>query len=563
MQLVQLNNELEQRVSDRTSELLLANSAVRESEQRLELALKGADLGVWDWNVQTGAVQYDARWTQMLGYTIAEVPAHFRFWQERVHPDDLPGMLEALESHLAGRAYDFRFPHRLRHKDGSWIWVLSCGRVVQRDEAGTSLRACGTHLDITAHKLAEEALKRSEAFARSVVESSADCVQVFGLDGRLQWMNENARRRLETGGNGAVPILDWKSFWEIGGVGAEAESALEAARNTGVGRFRGRWPATAGMSRWWDVAVTPLPGPDGITEQFLSVSRDVTEQCEAEEALRESDRQKDEFLAMLSHELRNPLAPIRNSVEVLRMVGSNEPVMMSARDMIDRQVTHMVRLVDDLLDVSRVSRGKIQIQKKPLDLALAVVQAVETSRQLVATRRHELTVKLPEEPVRVEGDLTRLAQVVVNLLDNAAKYTDKGGTVWLTVERASDNAVIRVRDTGRGIEPSALKRLFELFYQADRDLDRSDGGLGIGLSLVKSLVQMHGGTVEAHSAGRGKGSEFVVCLPCLPATVGESRAEPIDAPARGRAAASAFWSWTTTSTRRRAWPWCSRSTATR
>jgi signal transduction histidine kinase/DNA-binding response OmpR family regulator len=376
------------------------------------------------------------------------------------------------------------------------------------------------------------ALKRSEAFARSLVECGADCVQVFGLDGKLRWMNENARRRLEAWDADDRPISDWVSFWALGGARAEAEAALEAARTNGIGRFRSSWPKTTDDSRWWDVAVTPIPGPDGPTELFLSVSRDVTEQHEAVEALREADRQKDEFLAMLSHELRNPLAPIRNSVEILRRIGLKDPVLMTARDMIDRQVTHVVRLVDDLLDVSRVSRGKVQLQKEPLDLEKAVQQAVETTRQLVEARRHELTVTLPQHPVRVEGDFTRLAQVVVNLLDNAAKYTERGGKVWISVEANHDRAFVRVRDSGRGIDPPALKRLFELFYQGDRDLDRSEGGLGIGLSLVKRLVEMHGGTVEARSAGRGHGSEFVVCLPCLPAAPERIRSAPIDAPAK-------------------------------
>jgi PAS domain S-box-containing protein len=536
-QLLRLNDELERRVEERTAEVVRADAAVRETAQRLDLALAGADLGVWDWDVATGALRCDARWARMLGYAEAEVPCEHRFWMERVHPGDLPGVTAALEAHLAGRAPDIRVPHRLRHKDGAWVWVLCAGRVVERDGAGRPLRACGTHLDVTAQKLAEEALKRSEAFARGLVESSADCVQVFSHDGRLRWMNENARRRLHAADPGAGWVADWASFWAAGGVRAQAEAALEAARASGVGRFRGLWPAPGGKPRWWDEAVTPVPGPDGGPEQFLSVSRDVTEQCEAEEGLREAHRQKDEFLAMLSHELRNPLAPIRNSVEVLRRLGSKDPLLSAAGDMIERQVKHLARLVDDLLDVSRVSRGKIQLRKEPHDLARAVHQGVETSRQRMEARRHALTLQLPEEPLYVEGDFTRLAQVVANLLDNAAKYTDEGGQVWLTLEADAEAAVLRVRDTGRGIEPSALKNLFELFYQADSTLDRSDGGLGIGLSLVRSLVQMHGGTVEAHSAGRGKGSEFVVRLPRLAGGGPPPRPESAGGPARaGRAA---------------------------
>jgi PAS domain S-box-containing protein len=514
--LLTLNSDLEQRVEARTAELLHANRALRESEQRLELALEGAELGVWDWNLVTGTVQYDTRCTRMLGFSVAEVISQSQFWEERIHPSDLPEVRAALEAHLADRAPHFQVQHRLRHKDGRWIWILARGRVVACDETGRPLRACGTHMDITARKLAEEALKRSEAFARSVVESSADCVQVFSLDGQLQWMNENAKQMLEVGGSHGCPSRDLLSFWESGVVRAEAEAALEAARGTGVGRFRGSRGAADGTRRWWDVLITPIAGPEGMPEQLLAVSRDVTEQRRGEEALKEAARRKDEFLAMLSHELRNPLAPLRNAIQILRLQDWKDPNLLTVREMIERQVMHLVRLVDDLLDVSRVSRGKIQLRKEPFELAVAVRQAEEMSRSLISSRRHEFLVTLPEEPVPVEGDITRLTQVISNLIDNAAKYTDEGGKVWLTLERQSNKAVLRVRDTGRGLDAETMKEVFDLFYQADRNLDRADGGLGIGLSLVKSLVQMHGGTVEAHSDGRGKGSEFVVFLPCLP-----------------------------------------------
>jgi signal transduction histidine kinase len=254
-------------------------------------------------------------------------------------------------------------------------------------------------------------------------------------------------------------------------------------------------------------------------EKLLALNNELEQRVEARtNDLREAARRKDEFLAMLSHELRNPLAPLRNAVEILRLQSANEPHLLAVRGMIERQVKHLVRLVDDLLDVSRVSRGKIQLRKEPLDLAVAVRQAEEISQSIINARRHELLVTLPPEPVRVQGDFTRLTQVIANLLDNAAKYTDEGGKIWLTLEKKSDRCLLRVRDNGRGFDAEALRNLFDLFYQADRNLDRADGGLGIGLSLVKSLVQMHGGTVEALSAGRGKGSEFIVCLPCLGST---------------------------------------------
>jgi PAS domain S-box-containing protein len=231
--------------------------------------------------------------------------------------------------------------------------------------------------------------------------------------------------------------------------------------------------------------------------------------------LKESDRRKDEFLAMLAHELRNPLAPIRNAVQILRLKGPFLPELEWARDVIDRQVQQMTRLVDDLLDVSRITRGKIELRKERIELVAVVKSAIEASRPLIEKQGHELTVLIPPEPIHLEADLTRLSQVLLNLLDNAAKYTDRGGRIWLTAERQNQQVLIRVKDTGIGIPPQMLPRIFEMFTQVDPSLERSQGGLGIGLMLVRRLVEMHGGTVEAQSAGRGMGSEFVLSFPVV------------------------------------------------
>ncbi|HZY88230.1 MAG TPA: PAS domain S-box protein, partial [Gemmataceae bacterium] len=229
--------------------------------------------------------------------------------------------------------------------------------------------------------------------------------------------------------------------------------------------------------------------------------------------LREADRLKDEFLAMLAHELRNPLAPIRNSLYVMKQPGADGEMLAQAREMAERQVGHMARLLEDLLDVSRISCGKIELRKEAVEVAPLLVRTAEALRAQVEERCHELTIALPAGPLRVEADPTRLEQVVTNLLTNACKYTDPGGHVWLTAERDGAEAVIRVRDTGIGIAPDMLTRVFDLFVQAERRLDRSQGGVGIGLTLVRRLVELHGGTVRATSAGPGRGSEFVVRLP--------------------------------------------------
>lgn len=226
-----------------------------------------------------------------------------------------------------------------------------------------------------------------------------------------------------------------------------------------------------------------------------------------------ADRQKNEFLSMLAHELRNPLAPIRNAVEVLRRHAHDEAGLAWSRDVIDRQVGHMVRLVDDLLDLSRITRGKIRIHLEQIPVSDFVAHALEASRPMIEARRHRLSVTMSSEPLWVEGDAARLSQVLTNLLNNAAKYTPEGGYIWFSGARERDDVVFRIRDTGVGIAADMLGAVFDLFTQADRSLERSEGGLGIGLTLVKRLIEKHGGSVEAHSDGAGRGSEFVVRLP--------------------------------------------------
>jgi signal transduction histidine kinase/CheY-like chemotaxis protein len=268
---------------------------------------------------------------------------------------------------------------------------------------------------------------------------------------------------------------------------------------------------------------------EAVLVQLASLAAVALENAQLLEALRQADRRKDEFLAMLAHELRNPLAPMRNALEIIRLRGPERRLAVRASwDMVERQVEHLSRLVDDLLDVARITRGKINLEKEPVALAEVVRRAVETSRPLIEGRRHRLEVRLPDEPLHVIGDLTRLAQVLLNLLNNAAKYTEEGGQITLTVERAAADpgaVVLRVRDTGVGIPPEVLPKVFDLFTQASRTLDRAQGGLGIGLTLVRRLVEMHGGSVRASSAGPGKGSEFVVRLPLF--------FGPLPAPAHG------------------------------
>jgi signal transduction histidine kinase len=259
---------------------------------------------------------------------------------------------------------------------------------------------------------------------------------------------------------------------------------------------------------------------EGLTRANADLERAVSamqlemnERKRIEQALKEADRHKDEFLAMLAHELRNPLAPIRNAVEIMRRSALSDPQLIWSRDVIERQVKHLSRLVDDLLDVSRITRGNINLNREPVACTLIVSRAIETIQPLLTEQRHELILELHDEGLEVEGDLTRLTQVLGNLLNNAAKYTDPGGRINLSLRRAEREVEISVRDTGIGIPPELLPRLFNLFTQVDAAAHRSQGGLGIGLALVRQLVEMHGGRVSAHSDGANRGSEFVIRLP--------------------------------------------------
>jgi signal transduction histidine kinase/DNA-binding response OmpR family regulator len=249
---------------------------------------------------------------------------------------------------------------------------------------------------------------------------------------------------------------------------------------------------------------------------YRSLEAEIVERRQAENKLQQSNRRKDEFLAMLSHELRNPLAPIRNAVEVIRRIAPADPRLTRANDVMDRQVNHMTRLVEELLDVARISQGKIALHLEPVDLLGVIAHSIETVRPMIDARGHALTLVLPDQAVWMRGDFARLSQIVANLLNNAAKYTEDGGLIQLSLAVEEDGmAVIRVRDNGIGIDDELLPHVFDLFEQGKRTLDRAQGGLGVGLTLVQRLVEMHNGRVAADSAGPGKGAEFRVYLPCL------------------------------------------------
>ncbi|WP_088253587.1 response regulator [Fimbriiglobus ruber] len=314
---------------------------------------------------------------------------------------------------------------------------------------------------------------------------------------------------------------------------AEFATTFSRAVTESVGydtEYRVVWPD--GSTHWVLVRgqVTTVPGVGD--RRLIGVALDITDRKRSEEALKDADRKKDEFLALLAHELRNPLAPIRTALHIVRQPGVDAVDVAKARDTMARQLAHMVRLIDDLLDVSRISKGRIELRKERVAVRDILDIAVETSRPLIEAGRHELQIDLPPEPLYIFADLTRIGQVVANLLNNAAKYTPEGGHIRLSVRRATDEAdevVVRVVDNGTGITPEMLPKVWGLFTQSDRTLGRSQGGLGIGLTLVRHLVELHGGAVDARSAGIGMGSEFIVRLPLPPPQEKSTGSSPIPA----------------------------------
>ncbi len=314
------------------------------------------------------------------------------------------------------------------------------------------------------------------------------------------------------------------------------ECEIKAAREAGHADAV-CWQVRKDGSRFWcQSTLTALYDGARQIHAFGRVMHDLTagEECEAQrrraDGLAEANRGKEEFMALLSHELRNPLSPILTAVGILKQTHNVDPLIKQAGGIIERQVRQMVRLVDDLLDISRITKGKLRLTKGRVDLRAPMNHAADSARPLLAGRRHDFSLLLPTEPLWVEGDPGRLEQIAVNLLTNAAKYTDTGGLVRMTVAREGDDAVVRVMDNGVGIPPEMLPRIFDLFTQVDASLSRSHGGLGIGLALVRTLVEMHGGRVTAASGGAGKGSEFAVKLPALAGPAGPAGSAPTPEP---------------------------------
>jgi len=397
-------------------------------------------------------------------------------------------------------------------KDGSLFWA-NVVITALFDETGAHLGFAKVTRDLTDRMRLEETLRLSEERNRILIQGVRDyAIILIDPEGYISTWNEGAERII---GYSSREIIGQhhSRFYPSEDIASDKPlRVLQTAREQGRAEDEG-WRVRKDGSRFWaNVVVTAIHDPTGRLLGFTEITRDMTERRRVQ-TLEESGRLMTEFLAMLGHELRNPLAPVRNATAIIRERKHGDASIQWASDVIDRQVSHLGHLVDDLLDVSRITSGKISLHREPLDLSLVVDRAVEGIRPLIDARNHRLEVALAAEPLSVMGDLTRLSQVVLNLLDNSAKFTPEGGHIRLSAAREGGEVLLRVHDTGIGIAPELLGRIFDLFTQGERGLDRSEGGLGIGLALVRRVVEMHGGTVEARSAGPGKGSEFVLRLP--------------------------------------------------
>ena len=523
-----------------------AEQALRESHTRFEALFNASLVGMYlvDAELRIRLVSRKARPVfgdigELIGSDFVEV-IHILWPPERA--DELVARfrhtLETGEPYSVAEFSEDRYDRKVREY---YDWQIH--RIALPD--GQHGVVCYFN-DISARMLAEQSLRESEHRLRFVMDSMPQKIVTTNPCGDIDYYNP---QWYEYTGLSFEQIKGWG--WQVFIHPDDLEETVRLWKHavaTGEPYHQEhRFRRADGEYRWHLSRMQAMRDAEGKVVMWVGANTDIHDQRQAANQLRqnaadmsEADRRKDEFLAMLGHELRNPLAPISNALQLVRL-SNQDPrrEVCEAFDIIERQIENMVRLVDDLLDVARITSGKIQLQKERIDLAAVVARAVEGARPLIDARRHTLEVILPEAPVPVEADPIRLAQVLWNLLNNAAKYTPDGGRITLEVERG-DEAVVRIRDTGMGIASEMLPRVFDLFTQVERTLARAEGGLGLGLTLVRRLMEMHGGTVAATSAGQGQGSEFVVRLPVLPDETPSARtakpaaAERRMAPAYGR-----------------------------
>ncbi len=483
-----------------------AEQALRASEERLERALWGADLGLWDWHVQTGEVFFDQRWATMLGYSMEELEPTLASWERLVHPDDLPAVRQALEAHLRGETPAYETEHRVRTRTGAWKWILDRGRVTERDPYGRPLRATGTHLDVTQRREAEEALRSSEEKFRELVENVSDAIYVCDAQGLVTYMSPRVAQLTGHEPDDLLghPLLELVHPADA----AVAASALNGALAGQVLRVEVRMTDAGGAVRWVSLSsrrVVRNGEPAGVR----GVLSDVTDRRQVEEQLRQAQKMEavGQLAGGVAHDFNNLLQAM---LSLVALAGGVETAAANARELaeLDHLIRRGAQLVRQLLLFSRRESGR----PEPLDLGEAVRATVTLLRRLLR-ENIELDLRLADEPLPLEADRTQLEQVVVNLALNAADAMPDGGRLTIATRRGRRDAVVlELTDTGHGISPEVRERIFEPFFSTKT----AGAGSGLGLAVVDGIVTGHGGRVEVTSSP-GRGSAFRVHLPGAPA----------------------------------------------
>jgi PAS domain S-box-containing protein len=495
------------------TERKLAEEATRESEARLSSILQHANACIYEMTVDSRFVHVNRYFEDTFGLKADEVRGKS---VHDVFPHEIAEGFAANNRKVLSAARPLEMEELARQSDGIHTYISI--KVPRYDASGNSIGVVGISTDITKRKRAEDALRESKRFLERVIDVTPGVVHVFDVpEKRSVFMNRSVAAAI-----GYTPD-------EIAAMGTEVIPRLmhpedmprfrdhivriQNLRDGEVLGFEHRMQDRMGSWHWFssrDAVMTR--NDDGTVCQIVGTSVEITELKRLELALLDADRRKDEFVATLAHELRNPLAPMRNAVQVLRLKQNAVPALQWVCDVLDRQTQHMTRLIDDVLDMNRIAQGKLDLRLRRIDLAQAL-EAVEMSRPTIDGQRHELAINVPADPVFVNGDLNRLVQVFANLLNNAAKYTDPGGRIELTIGARDGEASVIVKDSGIGIPTEKLRSVFTMYSQVHAAGERANGGLGIGLTLVRRVVELHGGSVEAHSEGHGKGSEFCIRLP--------------------------------------------------
>ena len=490
----------------RAERALRANEdRLRDAARRLQLAMSAGDMGDWVWEAETNLMSLSRRAAQLFGLP-PNAPVSRDQLRALVPAED--GVRTKIEFDRALlEKTDYKVEFRVLRANSPPVWVAAMGRGVYADN-GAVVGMIGMIHDVTERRQADELRGRLAA----VVESSNDAIISKTLESIITTWNHGAELLF---GYPAAEVIGKPITLLLPPDRLDEETAI--LEQIGSGEPVKPYPTVRvrkdGSLVDVSVAVSPIRDSHGRIIGASKIARDITAQKIVEEALRETDKRKDEFLATLAHELRNPLAPIRQATLIAQSPNTTDAQKRWSHEVIKRQVHNMALLLDDLLDISRITRGTLALRSRLTDLASIVDAAVETARPAIDAKRHAFSVQLPTERVEFAADPMRLAQVLSNLLTNAAKYTDPDGRIGLSASCGDGIVTISVTDTGIGIPPDAMSNLFGMFSQVKSSKDRSEGGLGIGLALAKGLVELHGGTIEARSAGTERGSEFIITLP--------------------------------------------------